>query len=86
VREVQVELPVPDCGVQAVPAHFKSQFPQKSVNLFFRLVIVMDKLTDLWGVNFCKTTLKTLCCPTAAFRKYQRASKRISQRVFVRSC
>ena len=27
----------------------KSQFPHKSVNLFFILVIVMDKLTDLWG-------------------------------------
>jgi len=27
----------------------KSQFPHKSVNLFFILVIVKDKLTDLWG-------------------------------------
>jgi len=26
----------------------KSQFPHKSVNLFFILVIVKDKLTDLW--------------------------------------
>ena len=28
---------------------FKSRFPHKSVNLFFILVIVKDKLTDLWG-------------------------------------
>jgi len=27
----------------------KSKFPHKSVNLFFTLVIVKDKLTDLWG-------------------------------------
>jgi len=27
----------------------KSQFPHKSVNSFFLLVIVKDKLTDLWG-------------------------------------
>ena len=27
----------------------KSQFPHKSVNLFFILVIVKDRLTDLWG-------------------------------------
>ena len=27
----------------------KSQFPHKSVNLFFILVIVKDKFTDLWG-------------------------------------
>jgi hypothetical protein len=27
----------------------KSLFLQKSVNLFFILVIVKDKLTDLWG-------------------------------------
>jgi len=27
----------------------KSQFPQNPVNLFFILVIVKDKLTDLWG-------------------------------------
>jgi len=27
----------------------KSQFPHKSVNLFFILVIVKDTLTDLWG-------------------------------------
>ena len=39
----------------------KSQFPYKSVNLFFILVIVKDKLTSLWGVDFCKTTLKPLC-------------------------
>ena len=26
----------------------KSQFPHKSVNFFFILVIVKDKLTDLW--------------------------------------
>jgi hypothetical protein len=28
---------------------WKSQFPLKSVNLFFMLVITKDKLTDLWG-------------------------------------
>ena len=41
----------------------KSQFPHKSVNLFFILVIVKDKLTDLWGggVDFFKMTSKTLC-------------------------
>jgi hypothetical protein len=27
----------------------KNQFPHKFVNLFFVLVIVKDKLTDLWG-------------------------------------
>ena len=27
----------------------KSQFPHKSINLFSILVIVKDKLTDLWG-------------------------------------
>ena len=27
----------------------KREFPHKSVNLFFILVIVKDKLTDLWG-------------------------------------
>ena len=27
----------------------KSQFPHKSVDLFFILVIVKDKLADLWG-------------------------------------
>ena len=27
----------------------KRQFPHKFVNLFFILVIVKDKLTDLWG-------------------------------------
>jgi len=27
----------------------KSRFPHKSVNLFFILVIVKDKLTDMWG-------------------------------------
>ena len=27
----------------------KSQFPHKSVNLFFTLAIIKDKLTDLWG-------------------------------------
>ena len=27
----------------------KSQFPHKSVNLFFTLVIAKDKLRDLWG-------------------------------------
>ena len=35
----------------------KSQFPRKSVNLFFILVIVKDKLTGLCGIDFCKTTL-----------------------------
>ena len=28
---------------------YKSQFPHKSVNLFIILVIVKDKLTDLWA-------------------------------------
>ena len=28
----------------------KSQCPHKSVNLFFILVIVQEKLTDLWGI------------------------------------
>jgi hypothetical protein len=27
----------------------KTQFPYKSVNLFFMSVIVKDKLTNLWG-------------------------------------
>ena len=31
-----------------------SQFPHKSVNSLFISVIVKDKLTDLWGVDFCK--------------------------------
>ena len=34
----------------------KSQFLHKPVNLFFILVIVKDKLTDIWGFDFCKTT------------------------------
>ena len=28
---------------------FQRQFPHKSVNLFFILVIIKEKLTDLWG-------------------------------------
>ena len=39
----------------------KYQFPHKSVNLLFMLVIVKYKLTDLRGVDFCKMTFKTLC-------------------------
>jgi len=27
----------------------KIQFPHESVNLFFTLVMIKDKLTDLWG-------------------------------------
>ena len=34
----------------------KSQFPHKSVNLFFISVMIKDKLTDLCG-NLIKTTL-----------------------------
>ena len=34
---------------QSVVFFCKSQFLHKSVNLFFILVIVKDKLTDLWG-------------------------------------
>ena len=35
----------------------KSQFPHKSSNLFFILVIIKDTLTNLWGNLFFKTTL-----------------------------
>ena len=32
-----------------VKSFCKSQFPHKSVNLFVILVMIKDKLTDLWG-------------------------------------
>ena len=41
----------------SIKSFCKSQFPHKSVNLFFTLLIVKDKLTDLWGFDFCNTTL-----------------------------
>ena len=37
-----------------------SQFPHKSVNLFFILVMIKDELTDWCGNDFCKTTSYTL--------------------------
>jgi len=41
---------------------FKSQFPHKSVNLFFILVIRKDKLTDLcWNSLLKNDLIKTLC-------------------------
>ena len=39
----------------------KNRFPHKSVNLFFILVIVKNKMTDLRGSCLQQTTLKTLC-------------------------
>ena len=40
----------------------KSHFPHKSVNLFFILVMVKDKLTDLWGSRLLQNDFKhTLC-------------------------
>jgi hypothetical protein len=63
-RSVRVYLP----GLTAAISHkvfiqsfCKSQFPHKSANSFFSLVMVKDMLTDLWVVDFCKTTLKILC-------------------------
>ena len=38
----------------------KSQLPHESVNLSFVSVMINDKLTDSWGIDFCKTTLSTL--------------------------
>ena len=32
----------------------KSQFPHKSVNIFVMLVMIKDKLMDLWEIDFCK--------------------------------
>ena len=37
----------------------KSQFLHNFVNLFLIIVIVKDKLTDLWRCRLCKTTSKT---------------------------
>ena len=34
----------------------KSQFPHKSVNIFVMLVMIKDKLMDLWEIDFCKMT------------------------------
>ena len=51
----------------------KSQFPQKSVNMFVMLVTVKDELTDLWGCSLLQNDSKhTLCetsvqCCTSAF-------------------
>jgi len=36
----------------------KSQFPHKSVNLFFRLVLVKDKFTNLWGIKLLQNDFK----------------------------
>ena len=40
----------------------KSQLPNKSVNLFFILVIVKDKLTDLWGSCLFPNDFKNTLC------------------------
>jgi hypothetical protein len=47
----------------------KSQVPHKSVNLFFILVAVKDKLTDLWGSwllqnDFYNTLSEVRVCKT----------------------
>ena len=41
----------PDVGPKLIShkVFWKSQFPHKSVNLLFILVVIKDKLTDLWG-------------------------------------
>ena len=40
----------------------KRQCPHKSVNLFFTLVIVTDKLTDLWGSRLLQHAFKNTLC------------------------
>ena len=40
----------------------KSQFPHKSVNLFFKLVIVKDELTDLCGYWHLQNDFKKTLC------------------------
>jgi len=40
----------------------KSQFPHKSVNLFFILVIGKEKLTDLWGSSLLRNDSKNTLC------------------------
>ena len=37
------------CTECVLKSFCKGQFPHKSVNLFFTLRILNDKLTDLWG-------------------------------------
>ena len=39
----------------------KSQFPYKFVKLFFMLMIVQNKLTDLGGGGLLQNNFKTLC-------------------------
>ena len=40
----------------------KSQFPCKSVNVFFILIMMKDKLTDLWGTWLLQNDLINTSC------------------------
>ena len=45
-----------------IQAFRKSQFPLKSVNFFFVLAIIRDKMTDLWGNRLSHNDfIHTLC-------------------------
>jgi hypothetical protein len=56
-----------DCVRGAATRHtiklfYKSQFPHKSVSMFFRLGVVKDKLTNWWGGQLMQNDFKhTLC-------------------------
>ena len=41
---------------------YKSQFPHKSVNLYFISVIINDKLMDLWGRWLLQNDVKNNLC------------------------
>ena len=70
--KVPPSSPEPLCGVHGLPKRFgvyltlsvfnvvlvESQFPHKSDNLFSILVIVTDKLTDLWWSCLLKKDFK----------------------------
>ena len=45
-----------------VKSFCKSQFPNKSVNLFFILVTIKESLTDLWGSRLLQNEfINTIC-------------------------
>ena len=44
----------------------KSQFPHRCVNLFFALVMIKDKLTDLWGNGLLQNDIINTFCEIRA--------------------
>ena len=52
----------------------KSEFLQKSVDLFFILVVVQDKLTDLWGSGTLQNDFKNTFCQMSVSRHSLAAS------------